>query len=388
MNQLESELAAKFEELNQNDHIIEFKIDLFLSQKKPNTDTPNELKDILKTIKDYKILVVGETGAGKSSLIKQMTKLSVPIGHTMESCTTKLTPYSMGKFSWYDTPGWADTSGRTQHFIQIMYEGLKKLKYFTHVFLLMSEKVRFNEYDQEIIKNYLTFLGVKPFHTIYIIYSGVLDEVQKKTYTDILTKILNMYQVGFKILENDQSDMVTELLFDEIKNNVQLFDTSNFVEIKTRQKELQDLKEKYDKQGLELKKIKTEQGNNIKRVEIIQGTIKQKIVELNEQRKGLVEKMKEELSTEVIDEYEQKIKEVDNEILRLIEYQDNKTMELENANKNLFDKLNELLATQNKLLESYKSVQSSRNDYVMSDRCGAMTQKGLPCRNGINCPHH
>ncbi|KAJ6192387.1 P-loop containing nucleoside triphosphate hydrolase protein [Bipolaris maydis] len=61
------------------------------------------------------ILVMGLTGAGKSTFISQLTNQDAEIGHSLESCTTDIIPYEFRrsdgrKLYLIDTPGFDDTS--------------------------------------------------------------------------------------------------------------------------------------------------------------------------------------------------------------------------------------------------------------------------------------
>ncbi|KAF2624832.1 hypothetical protein BU25DRAFT_314465, partial [Macroventuria anomochaeta] len=60
------------------------------------------------------IIVMGLTGAGKSAYISRLTEQNVAIGHTLQSCTTKVNGYPYqrpnGQRIWLiDTPGFDDT---------------------------------------------------------------------------------------------------------------------------------------------------------------------------------------------------------------------------------------------------------------------------------------
>ncbi|TID14202.1 hypothetical protein E6O75_ATG09281 [Venturia nashicola] len=62
------------------------------------------------------ILLMGATGAGKSSSIAAATGRSVKIGHTLESCTLKTTrwkyiAHDKSEIYLVDTPGFNDTHG-------------------------------------------------------------------------------------------------------------------------------------------------------------------------------------------------------------------------------------------------------------------------------------
>ncbi|KAF2174954.1 hypothetical protein K469DRAFT_684828 [Zopfia rhizophila CBS 207.26] len=63
---------------------------------------------------DLAILIMGVTGSGKSTFISRLTEQSVEIGHSLESCTTKVKGYMIRSTSGQniyliDTPGFDDT---------------------------------------------------------------------------------------------------------------------------------------------------------------------------------------------------------------------------------------------------------------------------------------
>jgi energy-coupling factor transporter ATP-binding protein EcfA2 len=72
-----------------------------------------------KDFEDVFIAVVGPTGCGKSSFIKLLTGQDVPIGHTIEACTTEVADFSFiyKKFRVHllDTPALDDIESHPEH---------------------------------------------------------------------------------------------------------------------------------------------------------------------------------------------------------------------------------------------------------------------------------
>jgi predicted GTPase len=64
----------------------------------------------LYTNEKKNIIVFGNTGAGKSTLISRMCETEVPIGHGLSSMTETIDCYqSQSGNSWIDTPGLLDS---------------------------------------------------------------------------------------------------------------------------------------------------------------------------------------------------------------------------------------------------------------------------------------
>jgi len=77
-----------------------------------------------------KVLILGPTGAGKSTLIQHYTKENVPVVHTLRSGTDKTREYEClingEKVIVFDTPGFGDSEGRDQTFLNDLVETMRK----------------------------------------------------------------------------------------------------------------------------------------------------------------------------------------------------------------------------------------------------------------------
>jgi GTP-binding protein EngB required for normal cell division len=81
----------------------------------PDTSIPSSRKSTSRAPKRKAVIVMGATGTGKSSLIREITgNPEVIVSDGLNSCTTKVTPYSFegeGEIiTLFDTPGFGSTS--------------------------------------------------------------------------------------------------------------------------------------------------------------------------------------------------------------------------------------------------------------------------------------
>ena len=162
----------------------------------------HNFSEVQKSCPIFGVLVIGETGSGKSTLINNLLGRDVAkVGHTMQSLTSKVTPYDVAVegvgLSVYDTPGLDDSRGvdYEKGDLKIMQDLLvkRKIHLVIYCFRMTETKMRaglvhaLQEYDR---------IGLPWQHTIMALtfadcvpnFDTRLPEVQEMLRDELLRR--------------------------------------------------------------------------------------------------------------------------------------------------------------------------------------------------------
>jgi len=164
------------------------------------------IKKAIEDLDEQVILVLGVTGLGKSTLINGLTGSTLTESSRLMSCTKNITKVLSGKVTWVDTPGILDTDEPKQEFLDDLHKEMKKLKVVNKVIIMLGASRRFNESEQDSLKQYLFSIGASKGNIIYCVFSGDLGD----SYDYLFSKIELMCKpIGceFELLSYDRTEM-------------------------------------------------------------------------------------------------------------------------------------------------------------------------------------
>ena len=156
-----------------------------------------EMKFILDDIRDKTSVLLGLTGAGKSSFINAITrKNNCEVGHTQKSCTRKINQsdinYDGYNFYFVDTPGLDDVTGDKKNIIQLDDVKVKYPRINAFIICLKLDDLRFSSSLK---------MSFQKFMELFPIQSKKLKKMKDNAKGALLNGIKNDKDL-LKIMEN------------------------------------------------------------------------------------------------------------------------------------------------------------------------------------------
>lgn len=162
--------------------------------------------------KDKLIIVLGETGAGKSTFINSITQTNkCPTSNLAKSCTQDLLFVKLfdSGYNYYfiDTPGLNDSSGDKNH-IQLL-EKLAKKGILTTIILVQNYyNVRLKKSEIEILKTYMKIFPSENFwEHVLLVESFFMGKIDKTPVLDSITSNEELLQ----FMKDNQINMPNEI---------------------------------------------------------------------------------------------------------------------------------------------------------------------------------
>ena len=310
----QSNLFAEFEELTISD------------EEATDANTPVATGITTDIPKDFTgtILLLGDTGAGKSTLAADLTGRECGVGHGIDSQTQEIVKYEApGKqFSVIDTPGLNDSRNLDDVFLNKLYEYLKRVE-FDYVCILTDMQRRLDKTRTENIQLYLEMIGVQKQKVIMVFTSS---DMPKKNQLEVCNKFNNFNLHPVSYVKNEDSIVKVVDVIASCKDH---FDRAMVKLVKTAEAMKNELKQESKEMRKALKQIQEE---NAKAQEQMKTANAEQLKELKELREL---KGKQEIHIQ--------------NTLR--------------ANQTMFE-----------------SVARNNRCYADSGRCQATTQKGTQCK--------
>ena len=180
-----------------------------------------EMKFILDDIRDKTSVLLGLTGAGKSSFINAITrKNNCEVGHTQKSCTRKINQsdinYDGYNFYFVDTPGLDDVTGDKKNIIQLDDVKVKYPRINAFIICLKLDDLRFSSSLKMSFQKFMELFPAKTFwqHVLIVrthsIQSKKLKKMKDNAKGELLNGIKNDKDL-LKIMENNGIDVPSNL---------------------------------------------------------------------------------------------------------------------------------------------------------------------------------
>lgn len=309
---------------------------------------------------DVKIaLIIGPTGAGKSSAIELMTNAR-NIGRAgFTSATGTTTPYTgTGPFegiTFLDTPGLRDSEGKDDVHLTEMHQHLQTYDTIHHVLYMVRADGRFDQYMQDDCSAVKDMLGVTDASKIIIVLTGTLsDKHQEEMDKMISDKLVPVFGEGVRVVPWDKNGPDSN---------------ASLLTIRRVMKETPI--------NIKVSKIRPIETKNmaLKRINDEAVQLQQKTMEVEAAKKVAEEKIVH-LEKKVENAKPDEVIKLRQDLIRMQDEQHKLRVELAATTKR---------ADAN--LKVYDQVKKSGPKCRFVDRCKGLTKRGTRCENSLNCVH-